>query len=108
MRKRCTEKRIAWVTGLALALSASSVAAAAPPVVLRSEIVGLENPIAVTHAGDRSHRLFVAQRDGLILVVPPGGRRGQVFVDLRDRVSCCEQENGLLGLAFHPRYETNG
>ena len=107
MRRNSTEKPIAWTAGLALALSASAVAAASP-VVLRSEVVGIENPIAITHAGDGSHRLFIAQRDGLILVVQPGGRRGQVFVDLTDRVSCCQQENGLLGLAFHPRYDTNG
>lgn len=108
MRRPTTAQPTAWVAGLVLALSASAVAMAAPPVVFRSEVVGLENPIAVAHAGDGSHRLFIAQRNGLILVVQPGNRRGQVFIDLTDRVSCCEQENGLLGLAFHPRYGANG
>lgn len=33
--------------------------------------------------------------------------RGDLFLDLRGRISCCG-EQGLLGLAFHPDFVSNG
>jgi glucose/arabinose dehydrogenase len=69
-----------------------------------------ERPLCVTHAGDASGRMFVVEQDGRIWVLPTddGGARAQVFLDLRTRVRRDHNEEGLLALAFHPRYETNG
>jgi glucose/arabinose dehydrogenase len=72
-------------------------------------------PVVLTHAGDRSNRVFVVEQHGTIYVVDPAadastGRIGRVFADLRDRVTYDDRQNeeGLLGLAFHPRFADNG
>ena len=49
---------------------------------------GLFNPVAVTHAGDGSGRLFVGEREGRI-VVSDGEKVTATFLDIRERVSCC-------------------
>jgi glucose/arabinose dehydrogenase len=69
-------------------------------------------PLVITGAGDGSGRIFVADQRGVIHLVPRD-RRGDLrtFLDLRDRVHYRvpeENEEGFLGLAFHPRYEENG
>jgi glucose/arabinose dehydrogenase len=69
-------------------------------------------PIVVTHAGDGSGRLFVATQQGVIHVIKGDGTstESKVFLDLRDRVTYKDRENdeGFLGLAFHPKYKQNG
>ncbi len=66
-------------------------------------------PIVVTHAGD--DRLFVAEQWGVIYVVENRtATQGKIFLDIRDRVSYKDNENeeGLLGCAFHPQFAQNG
>ncbi len=72
-------------------------------------------PVVVTHAGDGSKRIFVVEQHGVIHVIDPaadGGRpaTSRVFADLRDRVVYSDKQNeeGLLGLAFHRRFAENG
>ena len=72
-------------------------------------------PVLVTHAGDGSRRLFVVEQHGVIHVIEPdaaGGRpaASRIFADLRDRVVYADRQNeeGLLGLAFHPRFAATG
>jgi glucose/arabinose dehydrogenase len=66
---------------------------------------GFASPIgASTAPGDA--RLFVIQQTGQIVIVS-GGKRSGIFLDISSRLSCCG-ERGLLGLAFHPDYATNG
>jgi len=68
---------------------------------------GLSDPIGIMNAGDGSGRLFVTERDGSIRVIAANGTlRAAPFVDLSDRV-LGGGEQGLLGLAFHPSFETN-
>jgi glucose/arabinose dehydrogenase len=73
---------------------------------LTSFISGLSSPIFMTHAGDGSGLLYVVEQGGRILVYDSSGRRRATFLDIGSRVSCCG-ERGLLGLAFHPSFETN-
>jgi glucose/arabinose dehydrogenase len=68
---------------------------------------GFSRPLFVTHAGDASSRLFVVEQGGRIKIVKSGVVLPTPFLDIHTRVSCCG-EQGLLGLAFHPNYETNG
>jgi glucose/arabinose dehydrogenase len=68
---------------------------------------GLSAPLFVGHAGDGSNRLFIVEQAGVIKVLAPGSSTPSVFLDIRSRVNCCG-ERGLLGLAFHPQYPTNG
>ncbi len=69
---------------------------------------GFVNPTAVTNAGDGSGRLFVVQREGQIWIVNPGGAVSEEpFLDVAGIVRA-SNEQGLLGLTFHPDYEDNG
>ncbi len=64
-------------------------------------------PLGVTHAGDGSGRLFILEQGGRVRIFDDGEILPTPFLDLSSQVSCCG-ERGLLGLAFHPRYERNG
>ena len=70
-------------------------------------VVGLQQPLFLTHAGDGSDRKFIVEQGGRILVVQPGSTTVTVFLDIRMRV-LSGGERGLLGLAFHPQYAANG
>jgi glucose/arabinose dehydrogenase len=48
----------------------------------------------------------VVQQTGYVRTIA-GGPAGAPFLDVHTRISCCG-ERGLLGLAFHPSFETNG
>jgi len=73
-----------------------------------AEISGLTQPLDVQNAGDGSNRLFIVERAGVIKVVENGTLLDAPFLDIRDRVEDGHNEQGLLGLAFHPDYEKNG
>lgn len=67
---------------------------------------GLSNPVAITHCGD--DRLFVVNQAGYILIVDAlGNVNPYPFLDIHERVTY-GGERGLLGLAFHPDYTSNG
>src|SRR5437899_1909613 len=68
---------------------------------------GLSSPTFVAHAGDGTHRLFITEQVGVVQVLQPGASVPTVFLDIRTRIAS-GGERGLLGLAFHPHYATNG
>jgi glucose/arabinose dehydrogenase len=69
-------------------------------------------PLLVTHAGDGSNRIFVPLQQGYVHVFPndPKATKTKLFLDISKKVYWNNKENeqGLLGLAFHPRYKQNG
>jgi glucose/arabinose dehydrogenase len=69
-------------------------------------------PIVLTHAGDGSNRVFVAIQQGTIHAFPNDQKatESKLFLDITDRVRYNDttNEEGLLGLAFHPKFKTNG
>lgn len=68
---------------------------------------GLNRPVNLKHAGDS--RLFAAEQDGIIKIINSNGSvESTPFLDIDARVGSIESEQGLLGLAFHPDYATNG
>ena len=67
---------------------------------------GLSQPVVITHAGDA--RLFVAEQPGRIRVIDNGVLLPTPFLDITARVDDAGNEQGLLGLAFHPDYASNG
>lgn len=69
---------------------------------------GLQAPLFLTHAGDGSGQLFVVEQGGTIRVIDRGTLQDTPFLDLRDRVWTKGNEQGLLGLAFHPNHQANG
>jgi glucose/arabinose dehydrogenase len=69
---------------------------------------GLDTPVGVASAGDGSGRLFIVEKPGRIRVVQDQTRRDVTFLDITDRVGSGGSEQGLLGLAFHPAFSSNG
>ncbi|XP_070578937.1 HHIP-like protein 2 [Ptychodera flava] len=72
---------------------------------------GLRNPLAAVHAGDGTHRLFVAEQRGKVYVYLRNGTKVvEPFLDLEDTVLTSSRrgdERGFLGIAFHPKYKDN-
>lgn len=99
----------AFVLAAAFAASGYPVSAAAlPPITLQPVITtGLTSPVAITNAGDGSGRLFITEQAGTIRIWNGTALLPTPFLDIRSLVSCCG-EQGLLSVAFHPGYETNG
>jgi glucose/arabinose dehydrogenase len=66
----------------------------------------------LTHAGDGSNRVFVATQHGVVHAFPNDQKatKTSVFLDIHERVYYNDNENeqGFLGLAFHPKYKENG
>jgi glucose/arabinose dehydrogenase len=83
-----------------------NVAGTLQGVQLRQVLSGLDNPVAVTHAGDS--RLFITLRPGRIVILQGESLLPQPFLGIRDRVGSGGFEQGLLSTAFHPRYSENG
>src|SRR5258707_829434 len=73
---------------------------------------GLVAPLSVSEAPDDSKRLFIVDQVGKIWIVGADGvRLTTAFIDLGSKIvglSTGYDERGLLGLAFHPSYKTNG
>jgi glucose/arabinose dehydrogenase len=105
---------IAVLAGLALlGLGAWTPAAAAPGTFITTVQItnGLPNAVGVVNAGDGSGRLFIVQQTGQIRIWTGAQLLSTPFLDVSAISSSCASgcgERGLLGLAFHPSYETNG
>ena len=78
----------------------------AEPVALEQVASGLSFPLYLTApVGDP--RLFIVEKGGRIRIVKDGALLPTPFLDISGQVSG-GNEQGLLGLAFHPQYATNG
>ena len=75
-------------------------------ITLETVVTGLDSPVYVTNAADGSRRLFIAEQAGRIKVLQPGSSSPTVFLDITSKV-LAGGERGLLGLAFHPQFESN-
>lgn len=66
-------------------------------------------PTELVNSGDGTNRLFLVQQPGIIYVFnnSPTVNTRKVFMDLSFKVGSLSPYSGLLGLAFHPNYETN-
>src|SRR5439155_4198660 len=78
---------------------------------VKGKIVPLR-PLILTHAGDGSNRVFVATQHGVVHVFPNDQKatKTKVFFDISAKVrySDGENEEGFLGLTFHPQFKKNG
>ncbi|NIM20195.1 MAG: glucose sorbosone dehydrogenase [Candidatus Latescibacteria bacterium] len=72
--------------------------------------LSFERPVDLQDPKDGSNRLFVVEQAGRIIVFEnsPSVNSSKVFLDIRGRVNDAGNEQGLLGLAFHPSYTSNG
>lgn len=94
---------------LALVVVSGALGAQVPADVTLEPVPGtsgLETPLGLKHAVDGSGRLFVVEQGGTIRVID-GVLLDTPFVDISDRVES-GGERGLLDIAFHPDFSTNG
>ncbi|HEV8361394.1 MAG TPA: PQQ-dependent sugar dehydrogenase [Candidatus Thermoplasmatota archaeon] len=113
MRSRSTLTALGLVAVLALtAFPPPAVGLTGSLGILTLETVasGLSSPLFVTHAGDGSGRMFIVEQTGRVQVLQAGVL--STYLDIHTKTKCgtgggCG-EQGLLGLAFHPDFETNG
>ncbi|MEO0732082.1 MAG: PQQ-dependent sugar dehydrogenase [Bacteroidota bacterium] len=79
---------------------------AQPVVAFENLNVSFSRPVDVTNAGDGTGRLFVVESAGSIIVYDPvtGLKQATPFLDISSRVDRGSNEQGLLGLAFHPNF----
>jgi glucose/arabinose dehydrogenase len=70
---------------------------------------GLVQPLGIVNAGDGSGRLFIVEKGGTVRVSGGAGIFPGYFLDIRGVIGgfTTGGERGLLGLAFHPSFETN-
>ena len=98
--------------GIALLIGAAAAPGAhAVDIALNQFATGLTLPVTIANAGDS--RLFVVEKGGTIRIVQSNGTvLGTAFLDISALVSASASnqfsEQGLLGLAFHPNYASNG
>jgi glucose/arabinose dehydrogenase len=75
-------------------------------LALSTVVTGLDSPVFLTAPpGDR--RQFIVERAGRIRIRDNGAMLAIPFLDLSGRVSTAG-EGGMLSMAFHPQYATNG
>jgi len=67
-------------------------------------------PVDLQHPGDGTDRIFVVEQAGIIKVFEnnASAATAAIFLDITGRVNDTGNEEGLLGLAFHPDYKNNG
>ncbi len=67
-----------------------------------------DRPVDIANAGDGSNRLFIVDQTGYIRIIDSlGNQLDDPFLDIHDK-TFYDGERGLLGLAFHPDYASNG
>jgi glucose/arabinose dehydrogenase len=70
---------------------------------------GFRRPVYVTGPNDGTNRLFIVEQYGKIYILESNLQlRDTLFLDVGGLLSVEGNEQGLLGLAFHPQYAENG
>lgn len=98
---------------LSVVASANSIPSVEPSsldsiIPLQLVASGLQRPtFLVASPGDR-HRLFIVERAGRIRIVQDGMLLTMPFLDIAALVKDASFEQGMLSMAFHPRYADNG
>lgn len=98
------------ITGMCALLIAAQAPAQIELIDAFPSLPAFSIPIECVTPGDGTDRLFVAEQRGKIWVFNAGATTPtrRLFLDLTGVVSASGSETGLLGLAFHPQYATNG
>src|SRR6266478_5874963 len=106
------KRKVGLSLGL-LCLSMARVFAADPLPSVDLQVaypeLSLNRPLWMEESPDGTKRIFVVEQDGRILILPNDrqGRETKTFLDISDRHPHQQNEEGLLGMAFHPQYKAN-
>jgi len=76
-------------------------------VALEEVASGLNQPVRLTAADEEADRRFLADRSGQIYAHGSDGLDSEPFLDIGENV-LQSREQGLLGLAMHPEFSSNG
>ncbi len=92
-----------------LLFSIASSFAQSPPVLTFTPVIttGFSSPLDIVNANDGTNRLFIVERTGKVRIVSAGVLQAVAFLDIHDSLPP-GNENGLLSMAFHPNYASNG
>ncbi len=108
-RRAGATARAAFLAGALAGCGDGDPLAEFPPIApaLQLDTGGLDRPVFATAPPGDTERVFVVEQTGRIRIVRAESLLTAPFLDVSALVSCCG-ERGLLGLAFHPQYATNG
>lgn len=101
------------LASLALGCGDSSRSSVSPPPPADSDYeavrlyTGLSDPVDLQSPAGDTARVFIVEKTGTIRIAKSGTLLPRPFLDVSSLVSS-DGEQGLLGLAFHPQYATNG
>jgi glucose/arabinose dehydrogenase len=99
-------------TCCSLAAAAAAPAQPLPQVKLVSTFpaLTLDRAIWMSEAPDQTGRFFIVEQAGRIVIVPKGtdGSATNEFLNILERHPMVDNEEGLLSIAFHPGFNTNG
>ena len=97
----------AAVVSLAIGFGGSATSDGAAATFGLHKIGGFVYPVGIETAPGAKHLLFVVGKTGRISVVRSGHPLSRPFLDISSRVLALGGEQGLLSLAFDPRYARN-
>jgi glucose/arabinose dehydrogenase len=102
--------RLLGVVVVAIAAALPSAAAGGrqqAQLHLRLVASGFDDPVFVGAPRSEPGHLYVVEKPGVIRVLVNGRLRAQPFLDIHDLVGSEGSEQGLLSVAFHPKYGRN-
>ena len=69
--------------------------------------LSFSRPVDFQNPGDNSNRIFVVEQGGIIRVFEnsENATTSEIFLDISSLVNTNANEQGLLGLAFHPNFQ---
>jgi len=88
-------------------LISPSLVIANPNIQLEPILSGLNSPVAITHAGDGTGRLFITLQVGKVIIYDGLQMLPTPFIDIGSLITT-GSERGLLSVAFHPDYSATG
>ena len=107
MRIRSVQKALPRLFAC-LGLLAAAASGARGQGVELTQVASVASPTDIQAPHDGSGRLFITTRQGRIRIFNGAQVLATPFLDISSKVLSSGFEQGLLGLAFHPEYETNG
>ncbi|MBL7928908.1 MAG: PQQ-dependent sugar dehydrogenase [Bacteroidia bacterium] len=99
---------------LLVLLSVSAIRTQAnPPLKLKMVKIasGFTSPVGMASPQDGTNRIFIIEQGGKIKIIKKGKVLPDPFLNVSlklDGLNIAYSEKGLLGMAFHPQYKTNG